>query len=79
MEMAYTNELRAMLCMARARKGQSSMEYIMLLSAVTIIIVAALAMMTQLKTTAMHAIVNGSNQSVSSEIAKELGSLTSNS
>ena len=77
MDVLYANEIRYLLWLARSRKGQSSIEYIMLLSAVAIIIVAALALMTQLKGAALHTIVNGTNQSVAGEISKELGNLTS--
>ena len=45
----YTNELRAFVALARAAKAQGSLEYIMMLSAVSIVIVIALAMVTQLK------------------------------
>ncbi len=56
--------------------GQGSIEYIMILSAVSIIVVVALAMMLQLKGTALHMFMNSSNQSVLSELTKELGNLT---
>ena len=62
----------------RARHmAQGSIEYIMILSAVSIIIVVALAMMLQLKGTALHMFMNSSNQSVISELTRELGNLTS--
>ena len=57
--------------------AQGSIEYIMILSAVSIIIVVALAMMLQLKGTALHMFMNSSNQSVISELTRELGNLTS--
>jgi hypothetical protein len=56
--------------------AQGSIEYIMILSAVSIIIVVALAMMLQLKGTALHMFMNSSNQSVISELTRELGNLT---
>ena len=61
----------------RRYTAQGSIEYIMILSAVSIIIVVALAMMLQLKGTALHMFMNSSNQSVISELTKELGNLTS--
>ncbi|MCL4389702.1 hypothetical protein M1397_03820 [Candidatus Marsarchaeota archaeon] len=70
----YMTEMRA-LWVCRT-KGQGSLEYIMMLSAVGIIIVIALAMIMQLKGTALHAFVNSSNQSVSSQLAHELQNLT---
>jgi hypothetical protein len=57
--------------------AQGSIEYIMILSAVSIIIVVALAMMLQLKGAALHMFMNSSNQSVISELTRELGNLTS--
>ncbi|MGC8538198.1 MAG: hypothetical protein ACP5MZ_04465 [Candidatus Micrarchaeia archaeon] len=61
----------------RRHMAQGSIEYIMILSAVSIIIVVALAMMLQLKGTALHMFMNSSNQSVISELTRELGNLTS--
>jgi hypothetical protein len=58
------------------RKGQGSLEYIMMISAVSIIIVIALAMMTQLKGTAVHSFYNASGGSVANSLARELGNLT---
>jgi hypothetical protein len=51
------------------------MEYIMILSAVSIVIVIALAMITQLKGVAIHTI-GSSNSSIYSEISSELENLT---
>jgi hypothetical protein len=75
LEMPYINEIRALLLIGRA-KGQGSIEYILMLSAVSIIIVVALAMMMQLKGTALHAFSNSSNRSISAELGKELTNLT---
>ena len=75
--MPYTNEMRAFMALARAAKAQGSLEYIMMLSAVSIVIVIALAMVTQLKGTAVHAFSgNGVNQSVSAKLGDELANLT---
>lgn len=71
----YTNEASALLALARAKRAQGSLEYIMMLSAVSIVIVIALAMVTQLKGTALHAFMNSSNQSVSARLASELADL----
>jgi len=73
----YKTEFEAMLALLKAKKAQSSLEYIMMLSAVSIIIVIALAMMTQLKGSALHAFFGNSNQSVSSEIANQLTNMSS--
>ncbi len=66
----------ALLAVARARRAQSSLEYIMMLSAVSIIIVIALAMMVQLKGAAVHAFFNSSNQSMGAQLAQEISNLT---
>ena len=67
---------RAVLLPVKVRKGQGSLEYIMMLSAVSIIIVIALAMIMQLKGTALHSF-GGGNQSVGSQLANELANLSS--
>ena len=72
----YIDEVRALLATARASKAQGSLEYIMMLSAVSVVIVIALAMVTQLKGTAVHAFMNGSNQSVAAKLSSELANLT---
>lgn len=65
--------------MARGRRGQGSLEYIMMLSAVGIIIVVALAMVLSLKGTALHAFTNSTNGSISSQLGSELKNLTKGS
>ena len=63
---------------SRTHKGQGSLEYIMMLSAVGIIIVVALAMVMQLKGTAMHAFFgNSSNQSIANQLSTEMANLSS--
>lgn len=70
-------EMRFLLWSAKSRKGQGSLEYIMMLSAVSIIIVIALAMIMQLKGTALHSFLGDSaNQSVGSQLANELANLS---
>ncbi|MEM3827065.1 MAG: hypothetical protein QXR58_00495 [Candidatus Micrarchaeaceae archaeon] len=76
MGIEYIGTARALLLLARARKGQGSMEYIMMLSAVSIIIVVALAMILQLKGVALHAFLNSSNQSVTNSLSSELLNMT---
>ena len=71
----YMNETLALLALARSKKAQGSLEYIMMLSAVSIVIVIALAMVTQLKGTAVGAFGSGSN-SVSMKLANEIANLT---
>jgi hypothetical protein len=72
----FVPEARALACCRRLR-GQGSLEYIMMLSAVSIVIVIALAMIAQLKGSAIHAFSNGTNQSITSELSRELANLTS--
>lgn len=70
--------IRTALSVLRASRrygAQGSMEYIMILSAVSIVIVIALAMITQLKGVAIHTI-GSSNSSIYSEISSELANLT---
>ncbi len=73
---AQTTAIRAILAVARTKRAQSSLEYIMMLSAVSVIIVIALAMIMQLKGAAVHTFFNSSNQSIGSELTKELANLT---
>ena len=59
----------------RKGKGQGSIEYIMMLSAVSIIIVVALAMMTQLKGTAIQSFF-GSGNTITTQLAQQLRNLS---
>ncbi len=59
------------------KRLQGSIEYIMILSAVTIIVVIALSMMTQLKGVILHSFYNTSNQSGAQLLSKELKNLSS--
>jgi uncharacterized protein (UPF0333 family) len=72
----YMNETLALMALARSKKAQGSLEYIMMLSAVSIVIVIALAMVTQLKGTAVSAFGSGTTNSVSAKLASELANLT---
>ena len=67
----------ALFALARSKKAQSSLEYIMMVAAASIVIVLALAMVVKLKGAVVSSVsVNGTNMSVSQAISKELGSLT---
>lgn len=59
----------------KARRAQSSIEYIMMLSAVSIIIVVALTMMVQLKGTATGQFFNGSN-TMAQQLSSQLNNLS---
>ncbi len=76
-QMPFVDEIRGLLLLAKVARGQGSIEYVMMLSAVSIVIVIALAMMTQLKGVALHALVNGTNTSVMSELTHQLSNLSS--
>lgn len=63
--------------LSKTKKLQGSIEYIMILSAVTIIVVIALSMMTQLKGTVLHSFYNNTtNQSASQLLSHELKNLS---
>ncbi|MCL4404527.1 MAG: hypothetical protein M1544_01460 [Candidatus Marsarchaeota archaeon] len=81
METEYSAMARAFLALARAKRGQSSIEYLMMLSAVSIVIIIALAMITQLKGVAVHSFftANSSNGSVMSTLKSELTNITKQS
>ncbi|MCL5007710.1 MAG: class III signal peptide-containing protein [Candidatus Marsarchaeota archaeon] len=57
------------------RRGQGSLEYIMMLSAVSIIIVIAIALMMQLKGVALHPFIGGSGN-VTSILSNEISNLS---
>lgn len=72
-------EATALLAIAGSKKGQSSLEYIMMISAASVVIVLALAMVVKLKGAVVSNIaVNGTNTSISQAISSELGSLARN-
>lgn len=72
-------EAKALFAIARSKKAQGSLEYIMMVAAASVVIVIALAMVVKLKgTVATHIPVNGVNMSVSNAISHELGTLTEN-
>ena len=77
-EMGWVSDsIGGIMAVARARRrAQGSLEYIMMISAVSIIIVIALAMMMQLKGTALHAFYNGSSGSMANSLSSELANLT---
>lgn len=69
----------AMLALARSKRAQSSLEYIMMVAAASVVIVLALAMVVKLKGSVVSSVsIDGANMSVSQAISKELGSLASN-
>ncbi|MGC8676358.1 MAG: hypothetical protein ACP5T3_02475 [Candidatus Micrarchaeia archaeon] len=72
-------EASAFLALARSKKAQSSLEYIMMIAAASIVIVLAVAMVVKLKGAVVTTVnVNGTNESIAQAISKELGSLTAN-
>ena len=75
--MRYPVWAAAAAALIRSSKGQGSLEYIMMVSAVRVIVVIALARMMQLKGVALHSFYNGTNSSVAQSLSKELSNLTS--
>lgn len=74
----FSAEIGVMLCITRSKKGQGSLEYIMMLAAASIVIVIALAMIVKLKGVAVSSTMNSTNASVASEISSQLSALSSN-
>jgi flagellar biosynthesis/type III secretory pathway M-ring protein FliF/YscJ len=60
----------------RSRRAQGSLEYIMMISAVSIIIVIALAMMLQLKGSALHAFYNSSSGNLANALSSQLANMS---
>ncbi|MGC9037181.1 MAG: hypothetical protein ACP5IK_00495 [Candidatus Micrarchaeia archaeon] len=69
----------AFLAIARSKRAQSSLEYVMMIAAASIVIVLAIAMVVKLKGAVVTSVnVNGTSMSISQAISKELAALTSN-
>ncbi|MEM3839039.1 MAG: hypothetical protein QXF01_00445 [Candidatus Micrarchaeaceae archaeon] len=65
------------LWLARSRKGQGSLEYIMMVAAASIVIVLALVMVVKLKAAVpSNVTVNGTSTSISSAISQQLQRLS---
>jgi hypothetical protein len=72
-------EAVSLLALARSRKGQGSLEYMMMVAAASIVIVMALAMIVKLKGSMGSGVtIGGSNLSVSSAISSEISTLSKN-
>lgn len=70
-------EAQAFIALAGRRRVQGSLEYIMMLSAASIVILIALAMIVKLKGSVVTTIgTNGSNSSVSQSISSQLANLS---
>ena len=68
----------AFFALARSKRAQSSLEYIMMVAAASVVIVLALAMVVKLKGAVVQSVsVNGTNESISEAIAGELRSIAS--
>jgi len=77
MEAIVPVEVQAFAMLARRRRAQGSLEYIMMLSAAGIVILIALAMIVKLKGAVVTTVsVNGSNSSVSQAITNQLSGLS---
>lgn len=72
-------EAVSFLVVARSRKAQGSLEYMMMVAAASIVIVIALAMVVKLKgSVSSGVVINGTNVSVSKAISAEIGALSKN-
>lgn len=70
-------EAMAFIAIARSRKAQGSLEYIMMVAAASIVIVVALAMIIKLKgSVAGNVTVSGNSMGVSQAIATEIANLS---
>ncbi len=70
---------RALLLSARSKKGQGSLEYIMMIAAASIVIVLALVMVVKLRgSIPSNVVVDGTNTSITSAISTEIGKLSGN-
>jgi hypothetical protein len=75
--MLVPTEVRAAFVLARASKGQGSLEYIMMISAASMVVLIALAMIIKFKgAVSTSTMVNGTNTSIYSAIAGDLSSLS---
>jgi hypothetical protein len=75
-EAKLVEKVRKALAKCKQEKGQGSLEYIMMLSAVSIVIVIALAMIVQLKGAAVHSFGTGAGNSIISQLANELSNIS---
>ena len=70
-------EAACLAMMAKSSKGQGSLEYIMMLSAASIVILIALAMIVKMKSAVAGTVsINGTNMSISQAISKQLSALS---
>jgi hypothetical protein len=70
-------DVRAALVLFRRSKGQGSLEYIMMISAASMVVLIALAMIIKFKgAVSTSTMVNGTNTSVYSAIAGDLSALS---
>ena len=79
MEVVVPVEARAFFMLADKKRVQGSLEYIMMLSAASIVILIALAMIVKLKGSVVSSVnMGGSNMTVSQAISNQLSGLSSN-
>ncbi|MCL4365183.1 MAG: hypothetical protein M1569_02960 [Candidatus Marsarchaeota archaeon] len=76
-EKAIPMEARAFFLLAKRGRAQGSLEYIMMLSAASIVILIALAMIVKMKSAVAGTVsINGTNMSISQAISKQLSELS---
>jgi hypothetical protein len=76
-EKKWPKKMHADMRALASRKGQGSLEYIMMLSAVSIVIVIALTMVVQLKGAATHSFGLGVDNGIISQLANQLANISS--
>ncbi len=76
MKNRYIKLARILYRVIRYRKAQGSLEYIMMLSAVSIVIVIGIAIMMQLKGIALHPFISGSGN-ITATLSNEIANLSS--
>lgn len=77
MEVMVPTEAQALFLLANKRRAQGSLEYIMMLSAASIVILIALAMIVKLKGSVVSNVnIGGANLSISQAISNQLSGLS---
>ncbi len=77
-EKAIPIEAQALFLLAKRSRAQGSLEYIMMLSAASIVILIALAMIVKMKGAVAGSVsMNGTNTSISQAISNQLSALSS--
>ena len=76
MDRKWLDRIKAVILSWKGKKGQGSLEYIMMLSAVSIVIVIALTMVVQLKGAATHSFGFDTGNGVITQLANALANIS---